>query len=98
MSAQIIVVTASRQTQGPGLYLIYAASCVLTLEDFRLWADPASKIIVKDMTGAPSISVIPTVVGGSLGWIDEQPSAALTSAYEALEFLPYLNGNEWIVT
>ncbi len=95
---QVIVVTASQVTQGPGLYLISAPGLTITLESFVPWA-AGDLITIKDMTGSsPNITVVPSIVGGLTGTIDGLTSKTLTVAYEALEFRPWLGGNRWIVT
>lgn len=93
---QLVIVSKSQPTQGPGFYSVITAGVTLTLEAWTYWPSRDGKIIVKDNTGsfAPAITVA-APVGGA---IDGLPTIALTNPKEALIFRPLLHGLTWSVT
>jgi hypothetical protein len=96
MLDQLITVSASRRTSGPGTYVVIQTGVTVTLENWNYWDDPDADIIIKDMTGnaAPNITVVASGAGAA---IDGGGSASINTAYEGMRFIPYKNGTTWLV-
>jgi hypothetical protein len=88
-------ITVSQGINGDGPFMVSVNGLTLTLP---LWAatGPGKKVTVKDVTGATNPNI--TVVATNGGTIDGQSSVVLSQAYESLTFVPYTNGNNWIIT
>lgn len=93
---QIVRVSGSQRTQGPGVYYVTAAGVTLTLETWTHWADAAATITVKDMTGSGTPNI--TVLAPSGGGVDGAASISIANPGMGLVFRPYQNGNTYGVT
>ena len=85
MIRQRVTVTSSITTSGPGLYVVTTTNPVtITLENNGYWTDANESIQIKDMSGAPQI----TVAAQAGGLLDGSASVSISQAYELLAFVP----------
>lgn len=93
---QIITVTGSRPTAGPGLYIVTVAGITITLETWTHWPFSSDAIIIKDQTGSGFPNI--TVNAPTGGTIDGAASTVLVNPNQALTFLPLYGGNTYGVS